>query len=88
MNTSDYTADELELLDAIENQPLVSIPNLSQEIAQFKASVNRKHTKQISINLHLLDDDLQRIKIKAIEEGVPYKILISSILHKYAYGIF
>lgn len=86
MKNFDYTIEELELLDAMENQSVVSIPNLSQEIAQLKASVQLKHTNQTSINLHLLEDDLQRIKIKAIEEGIHYQTLISSILHKYAHG--
>jgi predicted DNA binding CopG/RHH family protein len=86
MNPFDYNEEELELLAAMENQPLVSVPNLSQEIAQLKTCVNIKHSKRKSINLRVLEDDLQRIKIKAIENGIPYQTLIGSILHKYAHG--
>jgi predicted DNA binding CopG/RHH family protein len=85
MNTIDYSEEELELLDVMENRPLASVPNLSQEIAQLKASVKIKHAKRKSINLRLLEDDLQRIKIKALQEGIPYQTLIGSILHKYAH---
>lgn len=86
MNTNDYSAEELELLDAMENQPLVSVPDLAQEIAQLKISVKTKHSKRKSINLRVLEDDLRKIKIEAIKEGIPYQTLIGSILHKYVQG--
>ncbi|MGZ5884462.1 MAG: CopG family antitoxin [Burkholderiaceae bacterium] len=83
MKTNDYTEEELELLEAMENKPLVSVPNLAQEMKQLKASVKTKLSKRKSINLRLLENDLQRIKTEAIKEGIPYQTLISSILHKY-----
>ena len=86
MKTNDYTEEELELLEVMENQPLVSVPNLAQEMEQLKTSVKTKLSKRKSINLRLLENDLQRIKTEAIKEGVPYQTLISSILHKYAQG--
>jgi predicted DNA binding CopG/RHH family protein len=86
MKTNDYTEEELELLEAMENQPLVSVPNLTQEMEQLKVSVKTKLSKRKSINLRLLENDLQRIKTEAIKEGIPYQTLISSILHKYVQG--
>lgn len=86
MKINDYTEEELELLEAMENQPLVSVPNLAQEMEQLKVSVKTKLSKRKSINLRLLENDLQRIKTEAIKEGIPYQTLISSILHKYVQG--
>ncbi len=86
MKTNDYTEEELELLEAMENKSLVSVPNLTQEMEQLKASVKTKLSKRKSINLRLLENDLQRIKTEAIKEGIPYQTLISSILHKYVQG--
>ncbi len=86
MKTNDYTEEELELLEAMETQPLVSVPNLVQEMEQLKASVKTRLNKRKSINLRLLENDLQRIKTEAIKEGIPYQTLISSILHKYVQG--
>jgi predicted DNA binding CopG/RHH family protein len=84
MKNNEYSAEELELLDTMENQPLESVPNLTQEIAALKTSVKDKYSKRKSINLRLLEDDLQKIKIKAMRDGIPYQTLIGSILHKYA----
>ena len=42
--------------------------------------------KDKRINLRLTQKDYQQIQIKAIEEGIPYQTLISSIIHKYLNG--
>jgi predicted DNA binding CopG/RHH family protein len=86
MNNSTYTQDELELLDYIEIEKPGSVPNVSNEIKQLKISVKEKISKRKSINLRLLENDLERIKAEAIKDGIPYQTLISSIIHKYVSG--
>ncbi|MGE0086364.1 MAG: hypothetical protein AB7S75_18300 [Desulfococcaceae bacterium] len=34
----------------------------------------------------MYERDLQKIKAKAIEEGIPYQLLISMLIHKYNEG--
>jgi len=43
-------------------------------------------TKSKRINIRLTTKDLYDIQAKAIEEGIPYQTLISSIIHKYNKG--
>ena len=51
----------------------------------------RKHIEEIiarsrknkNVNIRVSEQDLDRIRIKADREGVPYQTLISSVLHKY-----
>ena len=38
------------------------------------------------MNIRLSAKDLEEIKIRAIEEGIPYQTLMGSILHKYVSG--
>lgn len=47
MNIDDYSDEELELLDAIENQPLVSVINLAQEIDKLKTAVEQDRIKNV-----------------------------------------
>ena len=42
--------------------------------------------KDQRINIRLTSMDLTRIRSRAMEEGIPYQTLISSILHKYVNG--
>jgi predicted DNA binding CopG/RHH family protein len=82
----DYDEEELEILDFMENGNPVSVPNVKQEIEQLKASVRAKLSKRKSINLRLLEHDLEKIKSEAIQTGIPYQTLISSILHRHVNG--
>lgn len=86
MNNITYTQDELELLDFIENEKPDSIPHVSREIQRLQMSVKEKISKRKSINLRVLENDLERIKAEAIKDGIPYQTLISSIIHKYVSG--
>ncbi len=46
-------------------------------------SIIEKSSKKKVITLRLNENDLERIKSIAENEGIPYQTLISSILHKY-----
>jgi predicted DNA binding CopG/RHH family protein len=42
--------------------------------------------KSERMNIRMSPKDLNGLKIKAIEEGIPYQTLVSSIIHKYLSG--
>jgi len=83
MNTLSYSTEELEILDAIENNELNSVPDVKTEIEHMTLSVQHKLTKRKPVNLRLLENDIEGIKTEAIRQGIPYQTLISSILHQY-----
>ena len=88
-----YSEDELELFEKLENdivdgnyKPLSS-KELSSKKSFFKeASINtiEKKTKKKSLNIRLFEDDIEKIKVIAFEQGMPYQTLISSMIHKLA----
>ena len=82
---SDIDAYELEILKAFESGQLKSIASKS-ELAKFKASARATAIKDKRVNIRLSSVDLTDIQVKAMEEGVPYQTLITSILHKYVNG--
>lgn len=79
---------EKELLESIENDEWIPVRNQkkSKELAIAAATNTLKKNKRI--NLRLTEKDYKQIQIKAIEEGIPYQTLISSIIHKYLSGSF
>ena len=48
-----------------------------------KATLNPQRER---ISIAIPKPDLERIKARAAEEGMPYQTLINSILHKYVEG--
>jgi predicted DNA binding CopG/RHH family protein len=56
--------------------------NLAERKQQLQQYARNTLNKTRNINIRLSERDLYRLKAKAIEEGIPYQALASSILHK------
>ena len=78
--------EEQEIQKAYESGELESIPNLEEEIAFYTNAAKNALKKDKRINIRLTSRDLLELKLKAVEEGIPYQTLVSSILHKYVNG--
>lgn len=78
-------ADEQQLLDAFEQGALTSVatPALLNDLRQSARATGQKDQR---INIRLSSADLQAIRTRALQEGIPYQTLISSVLHKYVSG--
>jgi|LauGreDrversion4_1035100.scaffolds.fasta_scaffold288587_1 predicted DNA binding CopG/RHH family protein len=84
-NMSQIDVYELEILNAFEAGQLKSIASKS-ELAKFKAAARASAIKDKRVNIRLSSVDLTDIQVRAMEEGVPYQTLITSVLHKYVNG--
>jgi predicted DNA binding CopG/RHH family protein len=66
----------------LEEGTLESAPNLDARKKELQQIARNTLNKTRNINIRLTERDLHRLKSKAIEEGIPYQTLASSILHK------
>ena len=78
--------EEKELMDIIENVDLQQVSNINNMKKDLLESAKQSFSKGSRVNIRVTDFDLNKLKVKAIEEGMPYQTLIGSILHKYATG--
>jgi predicted DNA binding CopG/RHH family protein len=78
--------EEKDLMSSIENDEWQPIKNIDQEKEKAVAAARNTLKKDKRINLRLTHKDYHQIQIKAIEEGIPYQTLISSLVHKYLNG--
>ena len=88
-----YSAEELKLFKILEDnvdsgkyQPLLE-KELEEKKAFFKeAAINtiEKKTRKKSLNIRVFEEDIERVKAIALERGMPYQALISSVIHKLA----
>ena len=83
-----YDKDKLELMKSIETEEWVSVEILEEEIKKAKQAAEATLRKRERMNIRISPNDLRRLKIKAIEKGMPYQTLVSSIIHKYLIGRF
>ncbi len=78
--------EEKDLMESIERDEWQPVKNIDQEINKAIAAARNTLKKDKRINLRLTQKDYHQIQVKAIEEGIPYQTLISSIVHKYLNG--
>jgi predicted DNA binding CopG/RHH family protein len=78
--------EERDLMESIEHDEWRPVKNIKQEKEKAMAAARNTLKKDKRINLRLTQKDYHQIQIKAIEEGIPYQTLISSVIHKYLNG--
>ncbi|ROL57596.1 antitoxin [Bacteroidetes/Chlorobi group bacterium ChocPot_Mid] len=75
--------EEVELLESIEKGEWQPVKNQEREIRKHMDYALTSLKKDKRINIRISSRDLELLQIKALEEGLPYQTLISSVLHKY-----
>ena len=78
--------DEKILIGSIENDEWISVSNKSAIMQKLKDTAKNTMLKDQRMNIRISKRDLMQLKAKAMEEGVPYQTLVTSIIHKYISG--
>ena len=87
MNKKKLKREDQELLEAFEAGEFES--DLKNERrAQLAKLADEAIRKDKRINIRISSRDLEALQRRAIEEGLPYQSLVSSVLHKYVSGGF
>lgn len=76
--------EEQKLLREIERGEWKPVKNFAKRKKELMQIARNTLNKTRNINLRLSERDLQKLKAKAVREGIPYQTLASSILHKSA----
>ena len=77
------TDEEQKLLEEVEKGGWIPVKNQDKARRDAIETARNPLNKTRNINIRLSERDLMRLKRKAIEEGLPYQTLVSSILHKF-----
>lgn len=85
MSKVKLSKSEQELLNELESGKYVSTLTAARK-AELEASATHTFKKDKRVNVRISNRDLTAIQSKALEEGIPYQTLVSSILHKYISG--
>jgi predicted DNA binding CopG/RHH family protein len=80
--------EEQEILTAFEIGELKPVRHQAALIARLRTAARNTIKKDRRVNIRLSTKDLTELQALAIQEGIPYQTLMSSVLHKYASGRF
>lgn len=78
--------EEKEILNDYEEDEFVEIPGMDVEIKKHVEYAKETFLKNRRINIRISQKNLESIQRKALEEGIPYQTLISSLIHRYISG--
>ena len=78
--------EEREILEAYERGETVPVPDMEARIAQYQEAARAFFRKDRRVNIRITGMDLVSLQNLALEDGIPYQTLMSSILHKYVTG--
>ena len=78
--------EEKDLMKSIERDDWQPVKDFNKEKDKAISAAPNTMKKDKRINLRLTQKDYYQIQIRAIEEGIPYQTLISSLVHKYLSG--
>ena len=77
---------EKTILDSVEKGEWKSVRGAKRKIIKYQEYAKATFRKDKRINIRISEKDLVGIQKKAVEEGLPYQTLISSVLHKFISG--
>ncbi len=63
-----------------------SVSNLASEKKRYQLYAKNAMDKTKNVNLRVSEGDLLKIKSLAVEKGIPYQTLLSSLIHQYSSG--
>ena len=78
--------EEREILEAQNAEGYEFPPGNTEQVERLKVAARATMAKTERITVRLSPPDLQAIKRKAVQEGIPYQTLIASLIHKYVTG--
>lgn len=77
---------EKEILNSVEKGEWRSIRGLKEERKRYSEYADATFRKDRRVNIRISSKDLDALQKRALEEGLPYQTLISSLIHKFVSG--
>jgi predicted DNA binding CopG/RHH family protein len=77
--------EEQEILRSYEAGEWVPLGKKA-DLGRYQKYARATFQKDKRVNIRISSKDLEGAQKKALEEGIPYQTLISSVIHKYVAG--
>ena len=75
--------EEKQILKDYNDGKYVSVDNLDEEIKLARETAINTIQKKKNINIRLSEKDLQKLKARSVETGLPYQTLAAAVLRQY-----
>lgn len=80
--------EEQGILDSFERGEWRPVADRSRELARHVRFARNTMAKDRRVNIRISSKDLEELQALAVEDGMPYQTLMSSVLHRFVSGRF
>jgi predicted DNA binding CopG/RHH family protein len=81
-----FDKEEKELMESVEKEDWIPVDNLDREIKKARETATATFRKSERMNVRMSPKDIRDLKVRALQEGMPYQTLVSSVIRKYLSG--
>jgi predicted DNA binding CopG/RHH family protein len=78
--------EEKEIEDSLKKNEWRPVSNKKEYLKKLNLAAKNTLAKDKRMNIRIAGKDILMLKSKALEIGIPYQTLVSSILHQYVNG--
>ena len=82
------TREEKALSRSYDRGEWKPVKHRKAEIGRYQSYVREALQKSRRVNIRISPQDLDGMRRRAIQEGIPYQTLMASVIHKYVTGRF
>ena len=77
--------EEKELMNEIDRGEWIPVSaDKRRELLELSKNAAIESQKKVSrMNIRLTENDMLKLKVKAMERGLPYQILVTELIHEY-----
>lgn len=77
--------EEKELMEEIGRGEWIPVsPEKRRELLELSKKAAIESQKKVSrMNIRLTENDMLKLKVKAMERGLPYQTLVTELIHQY-----
>jgi len=75
--------EEKKIVSDFDKDKYKKVRQFKKVKSDFQEIASNTLKKSKNINIRLSERDLQKIKSRALEKGIPYQTLVAAIIHQY-----
>ncbi len=75
--------NETQIKKMVEQGEFVSVKNRKKEIEKYKKLASNFNKKSKKISVEISEDDLYKLKLKALTDGMDYENIVKVLIHKF-----
>ena len=79
--------EEKDLLKSYDAGQWKSVKPSKEDSRRYQSYARSTFQKDRRVNIRISSKDLEDMRKKALQEGIPYQTLMASVIHKYVSGV-